>query len=84
NDPRTLRDDGIQALALDADGRLWIGSAAGLDSLAPDRKTVEHHASNLDRRARPVHALLVDADQQLWIGRFGALERRALRGPDAG
>jgi len=84
NDPRTLRDDGIQALALDADGRLWIGTAAGLDSLAPDRKTVEHHASSLDRRARPVHALLVDAEQRLWIGRFGGLERRVLRGLDAG
>ena len=84
NDPRTLRDDGIDALALDGDGRLWIGTAAGLDSLAPDRETVEHHATSLDRRARPVHALLVDAEQRLWIGRFGGLERRALRGPDAG
>lgn len=84
NDPRTLRDDGVNALALDADGTLWIGTAAGLDSLAPDRKTVEHHASGLDQRSRPVHALLVDADQRLWIGRFGGLERRALRGPGAG
>ncbi|WP_306391153.1 hybrid sensor histidine kinase/response regulator [Telluria beijingensis] len=84
NDVRTLRDDGIQALALDADGRLWIGTAAGLDSLAPDRKTVEHHPTHLDSRARPVHALLVDSEQRLWIGRFGGLERRALRGLDAG
>lgn len=84
NDARTLRDDGIQALALDGDGRLWIGSSAGLDSLAPDRRTVEHHPTPLDSRARPVHALLVDSEEQLWIGRFGVLERRALRGPGAG
>ncbi|WP_312184392.1 ligand-binding sensor domain-containing protein, partial [Massilia timonae] len=84
NDERTLRDDGIQALALDADGRLWIGTAAGLDSLAPNRRTVEHYPSQLDVRSRPVHALLVDAGQRLWVGRFGGLERRELRGPDAG
>ncbi|MDY0965055.1 hybrid sensor histidine kinase/response regulator [Massilia sp. CFBP9026] len=84
NDERTLRDDGILALALDADKRLWIGTSAGLDSLAPDRRTIEHHPSTLDQRSRPVHALLVDAGQRLWIGRFGGLERRELRGPEAG
>jgi len=84
HDPRTLRDDGVQALAQDADGRLWIGTSAGLDSLSPDRRRIEHHASSLDTRARPVHALMIDTEQRLWIGRYGQLERQALRGPDAG
>ena len=84
DNPRTLSDDGIQALALDADRRLWIGSAAGLDSLSPDRSEVTHHPSNLGPRETPVHALLVDDAQRLWVGRFGGLERRTLRGPQAG
>ncbi len=84
NDPRTLRNDGIQSLALDGDGRLWIGSAAGLDSLSPERKRIEHHASDLDARSVPVHALLVDSEQRLWVGRFGQLERHALVGPGKG
>ena len=84
DNPRTLSDDGIQALARDADGRLWIGSAAGLDSLSPDRTQVSHHPSGLGPRENPVHALLVDDAQRLWVGRFGGLERRVLRGAQAG
>ena len=81
-EPRTLASNGIQALALDGANRLWIGTAAGLDSLTPDRRRIEHHASDLglDVRARPVHALMIDDQQQLWVGRYGGLERLTVRG----
>src|SRR5205823_345392 len=43
--PDSLASDQLSSLALDPDGRLWVGSSSGLDSLGPDLMRFTHHPS---------------------------------------
>jgi diguanylate cyclase (GGDEF)-like protein len=77
----SLSDDSIWSLAEDASGKIWIGTAHGLDRVDPESGRVEQFATRLrasglpDDAALKVNALLVDARGTLWIGLDGALAR---------
>ena len=73
--PDSLASDKLTSLALGRDGRLWIGTSAGLDSLAPDLMRFRHHPSPQGSKFDVIQALLVDAGEHLWVGSMGGLER---------
>ena len=74
-DPRTLRDNRVNALALDGRGHLWIGTAAGLDRLAPGAEHFEHHELDPDNQQRnTVLALSMGPRDTLWVGTAAGLE----------
>lgn len=87
-----LPDEGIRALQVDAQGRLWIGTVEGLARLAPDGGLVAWKHVPGDPYALPgdrISALTLDRQGLLWIGtwsgglaRFDALTEhfRVLRG----
>ena len=69
-----LSDDSIYAFAQDPGGRVWIGTASGLDRLDPDSGLIEQFGPRLRAAALPagaalkVNALHDDARGSLWIG----------------
>jgi len=77
----SLSDDSIFSLAEDSAGKIWIGTASGLDRLDPDSGRVEQFGARLRATGVPndaalkVNALLVDARGTLWIGLDAALAR---------
>lgn len=74
-DPRTLRDNRVNALALDGRGHLWIGTAAGLDRLAPGADRFEHHDLDPeDLQRNTVLALSMGPRDTLWVGTAAGLE----------
>src|SRR5690606_32877120 len=74
-DPRTLRDNRVNALALDGRGHLWIGTAAGLDRLAPGADRFEHHELDPeDQQRNTVLALSMGPRDTLWVGTAAGLE----------
>ncbi len=74
-DPRTLRDNRVNALALDGRGDLWIGTAAGLDRLAPGADHFEHHdVDPVDLQRNTVLALSMGPRDTLWVGTGAGLE----------
>ena len=77
-DPKTLASDAVLALAADAAGGLWIGTAnAGLDYLAADGREFRHFPP--DPAHGPSHAtvraLLLDRRGDLWVGTRNGLDR---------
>lgn len=82
DDPGSLSDDSVLALARAADESLWVGTKAGLDRLLPDASRFEHisfpHGDHADDRV--VSALMVQPDGTLWVGtRSGKLLKRVPR-----
>lgn len=80
NDPGSLSNDSVLALALAPDDSLWVGTKMGLDRLLPDGSRFEHvsfpHGDQPDDRI--VSALMAQPDGTLWVGtRSGKLFRRA-------
>jgi len=74
-DPRTLRDNRVNALALDGRGHLWIGTAAGLDRLAPGAAHFDHYDIDpADLQRNTVLALSMGPRDTLWIGTAAGLE----------
>ncbi len=78
-DPATLPNPIIRALAEDQSGALWIGTFGGLTRFDVDRRELEtfHHdpedsESLIDDR---IVRLFVDRDDRLWIGSRGGLCR---------
>src|SRR5471032_2388381 len=72
-DPASLASNDLNALALDAQGGVWIGTwPGGLDYLAPGAASFEHHqvdpAPKPDARVNIVRALQFDRNGMLWIG----------------
>ncbi|VXB11029.1 two-component regulator propeller domain-containing protein [Massilia sp. 9I] len=75
NDPATLRDNRVNALALDARGALWIGTAAGIDRLAPGADRFEHYdVDTEDLQRNTVLALSMGPRDTLWVGTASGLE----------
>jgi signal transduction histidine kinase len=65
-DPASLAHDRVRALALAADGTLWVGGADMLDRINPVTGVVQHSAiPGLDRLS--ISALAEDAAGRLWI-----------------
>jgi diguanylate cyclase (GGDEF)-like protein len=70
----SISDDSVYALAQDASGNLWVGSASGLDRLDPQSGHIVHFTPGLraagvsaDEPAK-VNALCVDRLGTLWVG----------------
>lgn len=80
----SLSDDVVYALARAPDGSLWIGTAAGLDHLSVDGRTLAHvpylpvFDGKPGTRDTVVGALRAEADGTLWIGTWsGVLLKRS-------
>jgi signal transduction histidine kinase/ligand-binding sensor domain-containing protein/CheY-like chemotaxis protein len=66
-DPASLARDRVRALAMAANGTLWVGGPDMLDRLDPATGKVQHVAiPRLDRSS--ISALAEDASGRLWIG----------------
>lgn len=80
-DPHSLSDDSVFAIAEDGFGKIWIGTAAGLDRLDPQSGRIEQFGSRLRAAGVPaeadlkVSALYSDDRGILWIGLDSALAR---------
>ncbi len=79
DDPSSLVDNRVRAIAEDPDGGLWIGTNGGLDRLDPATGTFTHFrhdpadpASLSDDRVRSLYA---DRDGRIWIGTRRGLNR---------
>ena len=61
----------VNALALQSDGRLWVGSTIGLHTLAPELsglKTVQGELNGGAQSAKPsIVGLLVDRQNRVWV-----------------
>ncbi len=80
DDPHSLSDDSAFAIAEDRAGRVWIGTAGGLDCIDPLSGRVDQFAPglrslDLGRGSVKVNALAFDAGGILWIGLDGGLVR---------
>jgi PAS domain S-box-containing protein len=82
NDPKSLSDDEVWAIAEDKDGMLWLGTNAGVDRFDPDRGVVTRHLDTLTSEGSSiagVRSLLFDHAGNLWVGSLGGLD---LLGPN--
>ena len=79
--PNSISDDSVFALAQDPAGRIWIGTASGLDRLDPESGRIEPFVRSLQAAGIAaatgvkVQVLHADARGGLWIGAAGALAR---------
>jgi len=82
--PRPLAENAVFALCEDAQGRLWIGTSAGLHRLVPGEDPAlpptfvrYRHAQDNSRSLshNSVTNLAIDAKGDLWIGTQGGLNR---------
>ncbi|MCC2955290.1 GAF domain-containing protein [Massilia sp. IC2-477] len=74
-DPASLRDNRVNALALDGGGNLWIGTAGGIDRLAPGADRFEHFdVDKSDLQRNTVLALSMGPRDTLWVGTASGLE----------
>jgi diguanylate cyclase (GGDEF)-like protein len=72
----------VRALALEADGTLWLGGSGGLDRFDVRTQRFTHHRGREDGLPDPrVQTLLVDRQGTLWIGTWRGLARKAADGP---
>jgi diguanylate cyclase (GGDEF)-like protein len=74
-DPRSLADDRIFALYVDANDRLWVGTDGGLDQLNADGNGFTHYVaseSDPSSLSNPrIRAILGDDMGGLWVGTSG-------------
>ncbi len=83
NDPTTISDDEIWAMANDPDGAVWLATNAGVDRLDPDRGIVTEHLKTPTAGGfsfTGARALQFDSAGNLWIGNFGGLTMRPRNG----
>ena len=76
--PGSLADDRVNAVARDAKGVLWVGTGDGLDRLAPGAQSFTHFrpgSSPLDAKRNHVLSLSPGPHGTLWVGTAGGLER---------
>ena len=79
DDPSSLRDSIVTAMARGHDGRIWVGERAGrVDKLDPYSGKVEHVLSGL---GGDVLGMTQDARERLWIAVRGALYRYTIGKP---
>jgi signal transduction histidine kinase/CheY-like chemotaxis protein/streptogramin lyase len=79
DDPASLRDSIVTAMARGHDGRVWVGERAGrVDKLDPHSGKVEHVLSGL---GGDVLGMTQDARERLWIAVRGGLYRYTIGKP---
>ncbi len=71
-DPHSLAHPLVQALFEDSAGRLWVGTAVGLDLFVPESGQFRHF-SLYDDGDRTVSSIVEDAQGLLWIATFNGL-----------
>jgi len=79
-DPGSLADNTVNALALGADGALWVGTGAkGLDRLDPGTRHFTHFQNQphdpTSLADDSVLALYLDHEHRLWVGTGAGLDR---------
>ena len=90
NDPASLSHDNVRALAEDARGTVWVGTAEGLcrlDRAAEDARFTCFRAAPADPDALAdgfIHALHAREDGSLWVGTRGGLHRVDTEAPERG
>lgn len=86
-DLRSLADDRVQALLVDRDGQLWVGTRQGLDMAAPGRELYEAvpiRADDLpdlqDTRiiALPGHPLMIGTTEGVYVRQAGSFKHHPL------
>jgi signal transduction histidine kinase/ligand-binding sensor domain-containing protein/CheY-like chemotaxis protein/HPt (histidine-containing phosphotransfer) domain-containing protein len=87
HDPGSLASDEVRALAIDAGGRIWIGTTdAGLDVLDPRTGHIGHLGHDPDSPASlasdHVTSLLLDREGNLWVGTDKGLDELPAGGRD--
>ncbi|MES2325026.1 MAG: two-component regulator propeller domain-containing protein [Pseudomonadota bacterium] len=82
DDPASLGDNRVNALARGADGSLWVGTTDGLHRLAPDGKRFTRHALSPAAGAARNRVLALSFSPQgvLWVGTGAGLEEWKLEG----
>ncbi len=77
--PAGLNNDRIRAFAEDAQGRLWIATAEGLDRYDPATGLFDRFRHDdrdpMSLPSNDVHRLLIDRSGSLWIGAGSGLSR---------
>jgi signal transduction histidine kinase/CheY-like chemotaxis protein/streptogramin lyase len=69
NDPKSLADDRVRALAIGREGALWAAGHDGeLDRLDPRDGSVRHFGREIGMRKSLVNAIAEDARGRIWIG----------------
>jgi signal transduction histidine kinase/ligand-binding sensor domain-containing protein/CheY-like chemotaxis protein/HPt (histidine-containing phosphotransfer) domain-containing protein len=87
HDPRSLASDAVNALVIDAQGRVWIGTAdAGIDVLDPRSGQFEHRrheAANAGSLAsNHISSLTRDRAGDIWVGTDAGLDELLPGGHD--
>jgi diguanylate cyclase (GGDEF)-like protein len=81
DDPASLSDDSVYAIAEDGSGRIWIGTATGLDLVNPVARRIERLGPRLQAAGAPqnaaikVNTLFADAHGNVWVGMDFGLAR---------
>jgi ligand-binding sensor domain-containing protein/signal transduction histidine kinase len=75
-DPASLRDDRVTALAPDGRGGLWVGTGVGIDHLAPGASSFDHYDIHPGAGAKhnTVVSLSMGQNGTLWIGTAAGLD----------
>ncbi|HET7269164.1 MAG TPA: two-component regulator propeller domain-containing protein [Oleiagrimonas sp.] len=78
-DPTSLSRDDVHAIAVAADGTVWVATGGGLDRLAPGHTGFTHDIYHADDphglSSNRLFALLVDRDGSLWVGGNNGVDR---------
>jgi ligand-binding sensor domain-containing protein/signal transduction histidine kinase len=82
-DKTSLSDDRIHALARDQRGNLWLGTARGLEMLAPGSTEFRHFGEQDNRPEQLTLALALGTDGVLWAGTARGLQAWQLKGDTA-
>ena len=70
--PASLSSDAVFAAFEDSAGRLWVGTAVGLDRLERARGVFTHYGEAAGFPSTTVGSIVEDEDGRLWMGTIGA------------
>lgn len=79
-----LLDDFVQAVEVDAQGRVWVGSGLGLSCYQPADNTWRTFTKADGMAADAVNTLVQDGKGGLWIGHYPLGSEGGLSGPFSG
>ncbi|MES2016667.1 MAG: two-component regulator propeller domain-containing protein [Pseudomonadota bacterium] len=79
NDSRSLVNNWVKVLHVDAKGQLWVGTDGGLDRYDPVTQNFTHYLPDEGARRgngnRHIQAIVADGQQGLWLGTSDGLLR---------
>lgn len=84
SDPDSISDDRVNAVARDRSGNLWIGTAGGLEMLAPGADKFRHLTPRTEATAsNNITALSIGPDGVIWAGAMAGLQAWRIDGGKA-